>query len=565
MQFSSESGWPRPGQLQETIPTPVNKTGSWRFLTPVRRENNSPCRLLCPLENGIPRWMNKIREGDWQGAWQIMQEYNPFPAITGYVCYRFCQEKCHRGLWDEPVAIREVEKAIGLWRHKNYRPGGTGLNGRGKIPGSKKVAIVGSGPAGLSCAYYLRRQGAAVTVFEKMPLAGGLLATGIPEYRLPRSVLKKELEILEAEGIVFKTGLEVGRDVSLPELQDQFDAILLAVGAQQSRWLRIKGEELPGVAGALEILRDIHLGRRKEIAGRVVVVGGGNAAVDAACMARLQGAREVNLLYRRSREEMPAHPDEIKVAAEAGVNFIFQTVLQEICGGGQVQKVRAVRAAPSRRGERLQVLPETAFELECDLLIVAAGQDSNLPELSSSLQNLPLKEKGEGLARGCLNEESSMFAAGDALTGPASVAAAIFGGRKAALLLLRALGEQPETSAAVPPMQYSGGLPETSIAVPGIAAPLHGPQEAVRYDDLNSYLYPRQGRLAAPQQEAGRCFSCGTCSRCGVCWVFCPEPAVEESDGDFQILLDYCKGCGICAAECPAGALVMEEVRSDGT
>ena len=175
MQFSSESGWPRPGQLQETIPTPVNKTGSWRFLTPLRRENNSPCRLLCPLENGIPRWMNKIREGDWQGAWQIMQEYNPFPAITGYVCYRFCQEKCHRGLWDEPVAIREVEKAIGLWRHKNYRPGGTGLNGRGKMLESKKVAIVGSGPAGLSCAYYLQQQGAAVTVFEKMPLAGGLL------------------------------------------------------------------------------------------------------------------------------------------------------------------------------------------------------------------------------------------------------------------------------------------------------------------------------------------------------------------------------------------------------
>lgn len=546
MQFSGESGRLRPGQLQETIPTTVNKTGLWRFLTPVRREKFSPCRLLCPLENGIPLWMNKVRGGDWQGAWQIMQEYNPFPAITGYVCYRFCEEKCHRGLWDEPVAISEVEKAIGFWRHKNYRPGEKGEpGGQGRMRRGKKVAIVGSGPAGLSCAYYLQLQGVAVTVFEKLPLAGGLLATGIPEYRLPRSVLKKELEILEAEGIIFQTGLEVGQEISLSELQDDFDAVLLTVGAQQSRRLRIRGEGLPGVTGALEFLRDIHLGKPKRMAEQVVVVGGGNAAVDAACMARLQGAREVTLLYRRSREEMPAHPEEIKAAAGAGVKFVFQTVLQEICGGGRVQKVRALRVAPSRRGEHLQVLPAPAYDLQCDLLVVAAGQESGLSELASSLQTLPVIEEGVGdeAAYGCLNEEKIVLVAGDALTGPASVAAAIFSGRKAALMLLRALGIYPE--------------PED---IPGIAFPLQGQEKAVGFDLLNPVLYPRQGRLATAKQEAGRCFSCGTCSHCGVCWVFCPEPAIEELNSDFRILLDYCKGCGICVTECPAGVLALEEV-----
>lgn len=589
MQFSSKSGWPRPGVLQETVPTPMNKTGSWRFLTPVFRNSNAPCRLSCPLESGIPRWLNKVRQGDLQGAWQIMKEYNPFPAITGQVCYRFCEEKCHRGLRDEAVAIREVEKAVGFWRHKNYKAGKTDRNGQFEILAKKKVAIVGSGPAGLSCAYYLRQSGAAVTVFEKLSLAGGLLATGIPAYRLPRGILEKELKILESEGVVFRTGLEVGREIGLPELQGQFDAVLFAVGAQQSRRLQVEGEKLPGVSSALEFLRDLHLGRCQAVAGQVIVTGGGNAAVDAACMAKLRGAAKVDLLYRRSREEMPAHPEEIKAAAAAGVNFVFQTVLQKICGEGQVEKVCALHTAPSHRGEPLQVLPETAFELQCNLLIVAAGQESNLQELDPAFQNAALQKNKKALARGCLNLKNRLFVAGDALTGPASVAAAIFGGRQAALQLLQAWEGRPgppapepsanaagfnqrvplpaETTASASSRTIPDEHPEASVGTHfGIAPPLPGPEEAISYDDLNDCLYPRQERQAVPQQEAGRCFSCGTCSQCGVCWVFCPEPAVkQESDGSFQILLDYCKGCGICAVECPAGVLSMEEVPGHGT
>jgi NADPH-dependent glutamate synthase beta subunit-like oxidoreductase/ferredoxin len=507
----------------------------------VRKEKISPCRMLCPLENGIPRWMNKAREGDWEGSWLIMKEYNPFPAITGYTCYRFCQEKCSRSSLDDAIAIGEVEKAIGLWRHKNY-----GFNKaasdrdnllKGREGKRKKVAVVGSGPAGLSCAYYLNALGAEVTVLEKMPLAGGLLATGIPEYRLPRSILKKELEILQSEGIVIKTGLDVGKDISLSDLEQNFDAVLLAVGAQESRPLKVAGDDLPGVTGAVEFLRDIHLGKVREVQGRVVVVGGGNAAVDAACAATLQGAGEVTLLYRRSLEEMPAHPDEVNAARDAGVNFVFQTVLKEITGSGKVQRVRAARTAPSRRGETLQILPETDFDLECDFIIIAAGQESGLPKLT------PLSFSPEGI----FNNESIIFAAGDALSGPATVADAIFSGRKAALSLAGVLW----------PGEGIGDLP-------GIAPPLGGKEEVVEFDTLNPYLFPRQGRFSSAQKEAGRCFSCGICNGCGVCWVFCPDLAVAGSREDFEILLDYCKGCGICVRECPAGALDMEEVTSGG-
>jgi NADPH-dependent glutamate synthase beta subunit-like oxidoreductase/Pyruvate/2-oxoacid:ferredoxin oxidoreductase delta subunit len=484
--------------------------------------------------------MNKVREGDWEGAWSIMKQYNPFPAITGFTCYRFCQQQCSRGFFDDAVNIGEVEKAVGLWRHNNYifdKPaaGGDKLpKGRERRP--RKVAVVGSGPAGLSCAYYLNALGAEVTVLEKLPLAGGLLATGIPEYRLPRSVLKKELQILQAEGIMIRTGLEVGKDISLNELEKSYDAVLLAVGAQESRPLKIAGDDLPGVTGAVEFLGDIHLGRAGKVPERVLVVGGGNAAVDAACAATLQGAGEVTLLYRRSLEEMPAHPDEIKAAREAGVNFVFQTVLREISGSGKVKKVRAARTAPSRRGEALQILPGTDFDLECDFIIIAAGQESGLSKLTS------LSFSPEGMA----GKESPILAAGDALKGPTNVADAIFSGRKAALLLAGVL------------------WPEETGAPSGIAPPLEGKEEVAEFDTLNPYLFSRQGRFSSAQQEAGRCVSCGTCYSCGVCWLFCPDLAIDAGSGTFEVLLDYCKGCGICVRECPAGALTMEEVNSCG-
>ncbi len=539
MRFPDKDRLALPPVFQETIPTTENKTGLWRFLTPVRKEKISSCRKSCPLENNIPGWMNKVREGDWEGAWSVMKEYNPFPAITGYTCYRFCEDKCSRGFWDEAVAIGEVEKSIGLWRHESYGVSGDASdNGilsawRGESP---EVAIVGSGPAGLSCAYYLTVLGARVTVLEKMPLAGGLLATGIPEYRLPRHILHKELEILRAEGIVIKTGFEVGKDISLNKLQEDFDAVLLAVGAQESKTLHIAGDDLAGVTGAVEFLRDIHLGRAGKLYGRVIVAGGGNAAVDAACAAALLGAEKVSLLYRRSSEEMPAHPDEINAARKAGVEFLFHTVLNKIAGQDKVQKVSAARVAPSRRGEALRTMPETNFDLDCDFLIMAIGQESGLSRLTSLSFSPDGAFKGGGV----------LFAAGDAIYGPSTVADAILSGRRAAISLAGALSPGEEVH-----------------KFPGIAPFFGGDEPVVEFDALNHYLFPKQSRLGTAEAEAGRCFSCGICNNCGVCWVFCPDLSIADN-GDFEILLDYCKGCGICVRECPTGVLEMGGVNLYG-
>ena len=525
----------------ETVSTRVNKTGLWRFLTPIRKEKVSPCRSLCPLENGIPRWMNEVKEGNWEEAWNIMREYNPFPAIIGYTCYQFCLEKCSRALYDEAIAIGEVEKKIGLWRHNNYEP-------KKSVPvkgNSKKVVIVGSGPAGLSCAFYLNMLGVSVTVLEKLPVAGGLLATGIPEYRLPRDILRKELEILQEDGIVIKTDYEVRAD-DLPNLQDNFDAVLFAVGAQESKSLHIKGEDLPGVTGGVEFLRDLHLGKLGEVQGRVIVIGGGNAAVDAACAASRNGAEEVTLLYRRCEDEIPAHPDEIKAAREAGVNFIFETVVEEIIGEGRVQKVRAEKTALSRRGEDLTVLAGTEFYLDCNLIISAVGQESKLSEVAPFISR-----ESSGKSAFNMEEVSGraplVFAAGDAVTGPSSVAGAIFSGREAALNLISLLEQGKESSESV-----------------RIASSLEGKEEIVGFESLNSALYSRQKRFALPHEEAGRCFNCGLCSKCGVCWIYCPDLSVDGLSGDYEFLLDYCKGCGICVTECPTGVLTMEEVVSDG-
>jgi len=370
--------------------------------------------------------------------------------------------------------------------------------------------------------------GLNVTVLEKLPVAGGLLATGIPEYRLPRDILKKELEILEWEGIEIKTSYEVGED-DLPKLEENYDAVLLAVGAQKSRILHIKGEHLPGVIGGVEFLRDLHLGKLKEVEGRVIVIGGGNAAVDAASAAKRNGAEEVTLLYRRCAEEMPAHQDEIKAAAEAGVEFIFQTVVDEIIGEGKVEKVRASKTALSCRGEDISVLAGTDFYLDCNLIIAAAGQESSLTEIALSF-----------------SREPHLLAAGDAVSGPSTVAGAIFSGREAALNLFSLLEQGKEIDEGVQ-----------------IASPLNGKEEMIGFESLNSALYSRGKKSPFPQEEAGRCFNCGVCSRCGVCWIFCPDLSVDGLSGDYGFLLDYCKGCGICVTECPTGVLTMEEVVSN--
>jgi len=531
--------------LQATNPTLSNYTGLWRYFTPSRGENISPCQAHCPLQNSIPGWIEKVKEGDWLNAWEIIKDYNPFPALTGQVCYRFCQEECNRGYYDQAINIGDLEKEIGNWRLKNY----TRINN--KTAGQYKVAVVGSGPAGLAFAYYLNYLGFKTTVWEKEQSAGGLLSSGIPWYRLPREVLEEELKLLQQEGVEFYTGAEVGKDVSLDELRCDYRAVLLAVGAQRSRKLGVPGEDLPGVLSGLHFLRRINLGEEIKIPKQVAVVGGGNAALDAACVASLNGAEKVTLLYRRSREEMPAHSVEVEAAEKAGVELKFQVAVTEVQGQGKVEKLTIADTTAASRGEKVEIREGSQYQMDVDMFIVAAGQESTLDELlpdqeinvyRNQQQNkngvLVLDEPGE--------KKGALLTAGDALTGASTVPQAIFGGRQAALAVVRLLRLEQNTGETCSP-----------------ALPVNEPKETVKYESLNTFYHSRQDAQPAPLAEAERCFSCGWCNHCGVCWVFCPDMAVSTAEEEYQLILDYCKGCGICARECPAGALTMKEVDRD--
>lgn len=511
------------------IPTLANKTGSWRFLTPIRKEKEAPCRGGCPLENGIPYWMEKVKAGDFAGAWSILEQYNPFPTLTGYVCYNFCEGECNRAKWDEEIAIQNLEKDIGIWRHEEYN--------KGKVPDNlgkrkkEKIAVIGSGPAGLSSAYYLQKTGFQVTIYEKLPLAGGMLAVGIPEYRLPRAVLLTELAILKSLGVEIRTGIEIGKDIKFKDLKREYDAVISAPGAHENKVLGIDGEGLKGVMGAMEYLKALHLGEDIVIEDSVVVIGGGNVALDAATCARFRGAKEVTLVYRRSREDMPAHASEIKAAEEAGVNFIFQGLPTQILGQEKVTGIEFVRTKPSKRGETAAVIPDSKFVLTVGTVISAVGQETDLTYMEEAIEEDSPKQEVAASAEG-------VFIAGDAAYGPENVPAAIFSGRKTALAVASYLG--------VKEAELAGIMPPRDIDVP-----------VVTFEETNPYVYPIQGRFLSPVEEANRCLSCGHCNKCGICWVFCPDTAVEE-EKDFEIKLDYCKGCGICVKECPGGVLEME-------
>ncbi|MDW7739530.1 MAG: FAD-dependent oxidoreductase [Bacillota bacterium] len=494
-------------------PISANKTGEWRFMTPDRVSRLSPCRQGCPLDGHIPGWLEAVKAEKWDEAWEIMSIYNPFPAITGHVCFHPCTENCNRGQLDEVIDIPGVERTIGEWRLANYQKPETPQTDKGDI------AVVGSGPAGLSSAYYLAQAGYGVTVFERSGEIGGMLALGIPEYRLPRKVLQKEIAVLEKEGIKFVTSCNIGKDKSVADLFSEFDQVFFATGAWIPRKANIPGEKNSGVFNALDFLSRVNTGNPPELTESVVVIGGGNAAVDSARTAlRMNGVNHVSLIYRRSRVEMPADPVEVEAAEREGVELIFNARPREIIT--EKNEPTAVIFDHSKTNlEGLVVDSSRSFTKECGSVIMALGQEAD-----HSLF-------------GEINEERSVFAGGDLVTGPDTVPAAIRAGRIAALCIQSAMEDLP--------------LPELELEF----------EKALAFEDLNLEAQVNlefQQRQAEPVSEAARCLGCGTCTSCGICYLFCPDLAVDLVDGRYEFNLDYCKGCGICVKECPSQALAMK-------
>ena len=406
---------------------------------------NKPCVAGCPVGIHIPDFIAKVAEGDFEAAYQIITQQSSLPAVCGRVCPQEtqCEQKCVRGIKGEPVGIGRLERFVADWHNKNVCEAP-----RKPAPNGHKVAVIGSGPSGLTCAGDLAKKGYAVTVFEALHTAGGVLVYGIPEFRLPKDIVQKEIDGLKALGVDVQTNMVIGRVLSIDELLEQgYEAVFIGSGAGLPRFMNIPGENLKGVYSANEFLTRVNLMKAYqpgsdtpiEHARRVAVVGGGNVAMDAARCAKRLGAEEVFIVYRRSEKELPARAEEVEHAKEEGIVFHLLNNPTQILGdeNGNVKGMECIRmelGEPDASGRRRPVeVPGSEFTLDVDCVIMAIGTSPN-PLIKSTTEGLETQKWG-GII---VNEETGLtsregvYAGGDAVTGAATVILAMGAGKTAA-------------------------------------------------------------------------------------------------------------------------------------
>ncbi len=466
----------------------------------------APCTLACPAGIDVPGYVAAVGEGRFDEAVGIVRAKNPLPAVCGRICPARCEEVCRRGLVDEPVAINPL-KRLATERAAAAAPGPA-------VPASgRRVAVVGAGPAGLSAAWYLRLRGHAVTVFEAAESPGGMLRHAIPAYRLPREVLDADLAALEAAGVELVYGRRLGGDLTVGELADGWDAVFLALGAWKGRRLAIPGEETEGVVTGVELLRRVNGRELTELAGRVVVIGGGNTAVDAARAALRLGAGSVTIAYRRDREQMPAFPHEVEAALAEGVEL--RCLVAPVRVGSADGKVEALvlqrmeLSEPDRSGRPRPVpVPDSEHTIAADLVVRAVGETPDRAALGDALSARGAKlADPETLATAV----PGVFAGGDLLTGPSTAVEAIAAGRRAARAIDAWLGGEAVATPAPVVSRRDALAAETPEDVepveprPRASPPERPPVEAARdFGEVVGGLTREQGRA-----EAARCLQCG--------------------------------------------------------
>jgi 2-oxoacid:acceptor oxidoreductase delta subunit (pyruvate/2-ketoisovalerate family) len=553
-----------------------NKTGAWRAQRPFYEDKTPPCSAACPVGNDIVAFIQKTTEGDFEGAWSLIKEENPFPGVCGRVCFHPCESKCNRGAYDEPIAIHALERFVSDCAST--------LNKKmEKVPGARKekIAIIGSGPAGMSCAHHLAKLHYEVTVFESSPSAGGILRMGIPSYRLPKDVLDREISEIQALGVEIRTSIPLGQKLEVDDLRD-YQATFIATGAHRGRDLNIPGEKGKSVFNGLDVLRKISLGNRGKLGDKVAIIGGGNTAVDVA-RSVIRLGKKATLLYRRSKEEMPAFEDEILEAVEEGVKIRYLVNPIRIQQKDNMKRLECLRmelGEKDERGRRKPVaVPDSNFFIQADTVIVAAGEEVEVSFLPRGI------EKRDGIVltqRDGSTGVKGIFAGGDLTSNQRTVAHAIGSGKKAALAIdcyLR--GKNAEE--AIRQILIGEG-PSLSIfrhLHPG-ERPMN--PHVIGFEELNTDYFETSKRhreqkgLAKKRikgfgevtstlkesialQEAERCFSCGTCNECENCYVFCPDASIMKTEEILsrQVDYDFCKGCGICFSECPRGAIALKE------
>ena len=489
----------------------------------------SPCKAGCPAENNVQGFVRLAAEGKNDEAIRTIRETSPFPSVCGRVCDHPCESDCSRREVDDAVSIRAIERFLSDLEAQKDPIHMPAIRKTGE---GKKVAVIGSGPAGLTAAYFLARDGYAVSVFERLPLVGGMMAVGIPGYRLPREVLSREIRAIQALGVEIRTGVEVGKEITIEGLRKQgTKAFFLAVGAHQCRRLGIEGEDLEGVYPGLDFLRDVNLGKPVRLNGRIAVVGGGNAAIDSVRTALRNGAREAFLIYRRGLEEMPASLEEIEECREEGVVIHTLADPKRIVGDrGRVKGVECLRmrlGEPDASGRRTPIpIAGSEFLIEVDTVITAIGQASDWaclgPECGCTLSEWGTMNVNPLTLQ---TDDPDLFAGGDAVTGPGTVAKAIAAGRRAAVSIdryLRGLSLTEDRDKRSPIVPRPGV--ESADPCPRVAAQCCDPGSRVK--DFQEVRCGLEGDAAV--QEAKRCLSCGT-----ACIQACPYEAIsfDEQSG----------------------------------
>jgi len=553
-----------------------SKTGTWRTQRPFYENKTAPCRAACPAGNDIAGFIQKITQEDFEGAWNLIREENPFPGICGRVCFHPCELKCNRGRLDEPIAIHALERFVSDFANS--------LPQKSERPLAKKkgkIAIIGSGPAGMSCAYHLARLHYAVTVFESLSLLGGMLRIGIPSYRLPKDVLDREISQIEALGVEIRAGVSFGQDRKIEDLKN-YQAIFIATGAHRSRGLHIPGEKGRGIFSGIGFLKKINLQKKVEMGDKVAVVGGGNTAIDVA-RSLIRLGKKATILYRRSKEEMPAFEEEVMEAIEEGVKIRYLVNPIRIHRKDGLKRLECVRmelGEKDKAGRRIpKAIPNSNFSIDADSVIVAAGEEI---EVSFLPQGVGQKD---GIILTQIDGSTGMkgiFAGGDLTSNQRTVAYAIGSGKKAAMAIDCYLKEKGSEEAIRQILIGEG----PSLSIFRYLHPGEKPQNPhiVTFEELNMDYFetlPRQKEHKQTRRErikgfaevtssledrtalyeAERCFSCGTCNECENCYVFCPDASIlrGEEKISHDVDYDFCKGCGICFTECPRGAISLKE------
>ena len=523
----------------------LNETGSWRSERPIYVDLLPPCNQGCPAGENVQQWLYRAEEGDYEGAWRQIMSDNPLPAVMGRVCYHPCQTVCNRGFVDEAVGINSIERFLGDkaieegWKISVTAP-----------PTGKRVLVIGAGPSGLSAAYHLRRLGHRVTVKDAGPMAGGMMRFGIPKYRLPREILDAEVARIREMGVHFEFNSKV-EDVEAAA--KQYDAVFVAVGAHIGRRAHIPAGESAKIMDAVTMLADTEVGEKPLLGRRVVVYGGGNTAVDAARTAKRLGAEEAVILYRRTRDKMPAHDSEVAEAEEEGIMMRWLSTVKHVDGGSiTIEKMELDdKGFPQPTGE--------TEELGADSLIMALGQEADL-SLMEKADSIEIEDGVVKVNSQMMTGLQGVFAGGDMVPSERTVTVAIGHGKKAARYIDAYLRGGQYAAPDKHPVATLGRMNTWyyADAPKQVRQRIEGARRSSTFDEVVQGLDEESAVF-----EARRCMSCGNCFGCDNCFGVCPDNAITKlKPGEYEFKYDYCKGCGLCAEECPCGAISMipEEV-----